>query len=144
MWFSFAWKKGLMAMNFLLVRGMKRYGNKRSMQMKSTTERASGKSIFILNRKWRLECVTNKAKRGKKSGVFLGYLNFTWGELWVRVNHSIFDFLIAFFRTCWKSNQNQCTQRECRLSEEIDLKFEEEQQQKKNRSRARNGRGWSP
>lgn len=102
MWFPFAWKKGLMAMNFLLVRGMKRYGNKRSMQMKSTTERASGKSIFILNRKWRLECVTNKAKRGKKSGVFLGYLNFTWGELWVRVNHSIFDFLIAFFRTCWK------------------------------------------
>lgn len=70
-----------MVMNFLLVRGMKRYGNKRSMQMKSTTERASAKSICILNRNWRLECVTNKAKRGKKSGVFLGSLNFTRREL---------------------------------------------------------------
>ena len=49
--------------------------------MKSTTERASGRSIRILNREWRQERVTNKAKRGKKSGVYLGCLNFTRAEL---------------------------------------------------------------
>ena len=57
---SFSLKKNVLwPLTFLLVRRMKRYGDKRLIQMKSTTERASGKSIRILNREWRLEFMTH-------------------------------------------------------------------------------------
>ena len=42
-------EKVLWPSTFLLVREMKRYGDKKSIQMKTTTEKASGKSIPTLN-----------------------------------------------------------------------------------------------
>ena len=38
---------------------------------------------------------TKRTISGKRSSEFKKFQG-------IRVNHSIFDFLIAFFRTCWK------------------------------------------
>ena len=66
---SFSLKKNVLwPLTFLLVRRMKRYGDKRLIQMKSTTETTSGKSIRILNREWRLEFMTDAHTQRSISG----------------------------------------------------------------------------